>query len=129
MNKFPPGKEEGNRTIAIDFDGVIHNDDKGFHDGTVYGEPIPGALESLKNLASHFKLVIFTAKAKKDRPLINGKTGTELVEEWLQKHNVLQHISEVTAEKPRAIIYIDDNAYRFSNWGDTTTFIKGITSK
>ena len=33
---------EDNNTIAVDFDGVIHNNSKGFHDGTVYGEPIDG---------------------------------------------------------------------------------------
>ena len=26
-----------------------------------------------------------------DRPLVNGMTGIELVEEWLEKHDVLQY--------------------------------------
>ena len=30
------------KNLGIDFDGVIHNDNLGFHDGTVYGEPIEG---------------------------------------------------------------------------------------
>ena len=30
--------------IAIDFDNVIHNNGKGFYDGTCYGKPIDGAI-------------------------------------------------------------------------------------
>jgi hypothetical protein len=123
MISFPPGYE-GKNTIAIDFDGVIHNDNKGFHDGTCYGDLIPGAKESLINLASQYKIVIFTAKAKKDRPLVDGKTGIQLIEEYLQKHDLLQYVSEITSDKPRAILYIDDNAYRFDNWGRTIEFIE-----
>lgn len=123
INQFPPGLEEGKPTIAVDFDGVIHNSDKGYYDGTCYGEPIQGAKSSLESLALKYKIVIFTAKAKPDRPLIEGKTGIELVKEWLLKYNMLQYISNITSEKPRAILYIDDNAYRFDNWSRTISFI------
>jgi len=112
------------KNLGIDFDGVIHNDNLGFHDGTVYGEPIEGSLESIKLLSEFFNIIIFTAKAKKDRPLIDGKSGAELVEEWLLKHNVLKYVSEITAEKPRAILYVDDKGFRFENWQDTMKFIK-----
>ena len=44
-NNFPPGFETDKLNLAIDFDGVIHNMDKGFHDGTCYGEPILGSLD------------------------------------------------------------------------------------
>ncbi len=123
MSKFPPGFESNDKTIAIDFDGVIHNDNKGFFDGTCYGEPIPGAKEALKDLASKYKVVIFTAKAKPDRPIINGLTGRELVAFWLEEHDMLDYVSEITSEKPRAFLYIDDNGYRFENWQDTIHFI------
>ena len=114
------------KNLGIDFDGVIHNDNLGFHDGTVYGEPIVGSLESIKLLSEFFNIIIFTAKAKKDRPLIDGKSGAELVEEWLLKHDVLKFVSDVTAEKPRALLYIDDKGFRFENWQDTMNFIKSI---
>ena len=80
-------KDESN-TIAIDFDGVIHSFELGFHDGTIYGTPLPGSIDNIKRLSEKFKLVIYTAKAKSDRPLINGKTGIELVWEWLKKYNI-----------------------------------------
>jgi len=123
-SKFPPGFEQDANNLAIDFDGVIHNFDKGYHDGTCYGDPIPGSLEALKNLSSKYKIIIFTAKAKPSRPLVNGKTGIELVREWLDKHGVLEYVSEITSEKPRAILYIDDNGYRFNNWENTISFMQ-----
>jgi hypothetical protein len=124
INKFPPGFEQDINNIAIDFDGVIHNFDKGYHDGTCYGEPIPGSLEALKHLSTKYKIIIFTAKAKPNRPLVNGKTGVELVREWLHKHEVLGYVSEITSEKPRAMLYIDDNGYRFINWESAISFIQ-----
>ena len=112
--------------LGIDFDGVIHNDFNGFYDGTIYGEPIPGALDALKALSKHFRIIIFTAKAKPDRPLINGMSGSELVEQWLLKHNVLSCVAEITSEKPRAFLYIDDKGYRFENWNQTLKFIEQL---
>ena len=125
-DNFPPGFEKDAKNIAIDFDGVIHNFDKGFHDGTCYGEPLEGSLEAIKHLSKRFNIVVFTAKAKPSRPLVNGRTGTELVTEWLKEHNVLQYVKEVTAEKPRAFLYIDDKGYRFENWLDTMSFLEGF---
>ena len=120
---FPPGFD-GAKNLAIDFDGVIHNMDKGFHDGTCYGDPLPGSLEALKSLSQKYNIIIFTAKAKSDRPLVNGKTGTELVKEWLEKYDVMQYVDYITAEKPRAILYIDDNGYRHTDWVSTLKFME-----
>jgi hypothetical protein len=124
IDRFPPGFDKDVNNIAIDFDGVIHNFDKGYYDGTCYGEPISGSLEALKFLSKQYKIIIFTAKAKPDRPLVNGKTGVQLVSEWLEKHGVLKYVSEITSEKPRAVLYIDDNGYRFNNWENTLNFIQ-----
>ena len=122
-NNFPPGFDDDAKNLGVDFDGVIHNMNKGFYDGTCYGDPLPGALESLKQLSQKYTIIIYTAKAKSSRPLVEGKTGIELVWEWLKKYNVDQYVKEVTAEKPRAILYIDDNCYRHTNWKDTLNFI------
>ena len=121
---FPPGFDSDIETLAIDFDGVIHNYDKGFHDGTCYGEPLNGSLEAVKTLASKYKIVIYTAKARPDRPLVNGKTGIEHVQEWLEKYEIMKYVHEITAIKPRAILYIDDNCYRFNNWVETLDYLK-----
>ena len=125
-NFYPPGFKPTKITLAIDFDGVIHNADKGWHDGTCYGEPLAGSVESLKILSNEYNIIIFTAKAKPDRPLVDGKTGLQLVEEWMRKYNILEFVSEITSEKPRADLYIDDNGYRFENWNETIKFINKI---
>jgi hypothetical protein len=121
--------EDETKTIAIDFDGVIHSFEFGFHDGTIYGTPLPGSLESIKKIAEKYKIVIYTAKAKKDRPLINGKTGTELVWEWLKKYEIDDLIAEVTAEKPRAVCYIDDKAIQFINWNQALNDLSTFTNE
>ena len=123
INHFPPGFDSETNNLAIDFDGVIHNFDKGYYDGTCYGDPIPGSLKAVRELSKKYKIIIFTAKAKLNRPLVNGKTGTQLVEEWLDKHGILDCVVEITSEKPRAFLYIDDNGYRFENWKDTLKFV------
>jgi len=102
--------------LGIDFDGVIHKNSKGFYDGTIYDNPIEGTEEALKKLSKKYTLICFTTKAKHDRGLVNGRTGIELVWEWLEKHNFAQYISKVTSEKPRAVAYIDDRAVKFIDW-------------
>ena len=122
-NFYPPGFKKDKSTIAIDFDGVIHNANRGWGDGTCYGDPLPESIESIKKLSKKYEIIIFTAKAKKDRPLINGKTGIELVREWLTKYDIIDLVKDITIEKPRAELYVDDNGYRFENWTDTLKFI------
>ena len=102
--------------LGIDFDGVIHKNSKGYYDGTIYDEPIEGVHEALKTLSNKYTLILFTTKAKPDRGLINGRHTVELIWEWLKKHNLDQYISKVTSEKPRAVVYIDDKALRFTSW-------------
>jgi len=122
--QVPPGLESQDNNLAIDFDGVVHTFDRGWHDGTCYGEPIEGSIEAIKELSKKYRIIIFTAKVKEDRPLVNGKTGMTLVNEWLNKYELTSYISEVTSEKPRAKYYIDDKAIRFDNWSDVLGELK-----
>ena len=105
-----------NINIGIDFDGVIHECSKGYYDGTIYDPPVEGALESLAALSEKYSIIVYTCKAKPDRGLVNGKTGTQLVWEWLEKHKLSQFVSKVTSEKPRAVAYIDDKSIKFKDW-------------
>ena len=102
--------------IAVDFDGVIHKSSKGFHNGTIYDDPVDGVEEALKRLSKDYTLIIYTCKANPDRPLINDKTGTELIWEWLRKYGLDKYIEDITYTKPNAKYYIDDKAVRFTNW-------------
>lgn len=117
-NQVPPNCQHDSDNIAIDFDGVIHDFNKGYHDGTCYGEPLPGALEALKNLSEKYNIIIFSSKCLPDRPLVNGLNGKQLIVDWLTKYNVIQYVRDVTHFKPRAKLYIDDKAIRFTSWND-----------
>tara|TARA_Y100000114_G_C11736738_1_gene316600 strand:+ start:741 stop:1127 length:387 start_codon:yes stop_codon:yes gene_type:complete len=102
--------------VGIDFDGVIHKNSKGFYDGTVYDEPVEGVYDALKKLSEKYQIIIFSAKARKDRMLINNKTGDELIWDWLKKYKLDCFVTSVTSEKPRAVFYVDDKSFRFESW-------------
>lgn len=114
-NVFNPSAEES-RTVSVDFDGVIHKCDRGYCGGIIYGDPIENSLDSIMMLSKKYDVVIHSARARTDKPLVNGKTGKELIWEWLDAHGFSSYIKEVTEIKPRAFIYIDDKAIRFENW-------------
>ena len=71
-------------------------------------------MKHLRNCQKNIQLSY--TRAKPDRGLVNGKTGTELVWQWLKNHNMAQFVSKVTSEKPRAVAYIDDKSIRFKEW-------------
>tara|TARA_B100001059_G_C17811047_1_gene572272 strand:- start:888 stop:1286 length:399 start_codon:yes stop_codon:yes gene_type:complete len=119
LNEFNSFVNKSEKTIAIDFDGVIHNDSLGFHDGTIYGDPIDGSLIAIKELSKNYKLIIYTCKANPKRPLIESKNGIDLIWKWLDQHKITNYIDDVIWGKPNAIIYIDDKGYRFQNWHQT----------
>lgn len=105
--------------VAIDFDGVIHKNSKGLHDGTIYDEPVEGAIESIKELSSKYIIIIYSFKGHPDRPLLEGKNGISLVWDWLDKMGIKECVNDVVWGKPNAFIYIDDKGYRFNNWKET----------
>lgn len=103
------------RTIAIDFDGPIHNMDDGFREGELYGMAVPGAFKSMfKLIEAGYDIVIHTTRGS-DPEL------KQAVETWIHD---MQEITGyvfpfmVTSEKIPAISYIDDRAIRFTNWED-----------
>lgn len=118
---------EVNNQIAIDFDGVIHESSKGFGNGGVYDPPMEGSVEALEWFHTKgYTIILLTAKVKADRPLVNGKTGEELIWEWLKHHKIDHYIKEITCEKPRAFVYIDDRGLRFESWKQTLSDFKNI---
>jgi len=117
IEEFVEGvKSQIQKTLVLDFDGVIHKGSKGFHDGTVYDDPVKGTADALRILSSKYRLIILSCKADPKRPLIGGKTGVQLIWEWLDKHDFSQYIEDVTHEKVRAKYYIDDKGITFESW-------------
>ena len=91
-------------TVAVDFDGVLHQRSRRFSD-QVTGDPVPGAAEGLRRLAERYDVVIFTAR-----------TALDPVRQWLTAHGMDGF--EVTHEKPPAEFYIDDHGLHFTTWAD-----------
>ena len=70
------------KTIAIDFDGVIHSYSLGWQNGSIYDLPVFGSQTSIKKLRNKgYRIVIFTAREE-----------LENVEEWLQNNHIEFHI-------------------------------------
>ena len=113
--------DRNTKQLAIDFDGVIHKSSKSFYDGTIYDEPVDGVEEALKQLSKDYTLIIYTCKANPDRPLVNDKTGIELIWEWLEKYELSKYISDITYDKPNAKYYIDDKGIKFTDWDKVIT--------
>jgi ribonucleotide monophosphatase NagD (HAD superfamily) len=110
------------KTIAIDFDGVIHRYSRGWHDGTIYDKPMEGAVDAILRLMKRgYRIVIFTCRAETE-------DGRRDVLKWLDKHfdweRTVGHFyePEVTNVKPKAIAYIDDRGLRFTNWKDMLNY-------
>ena len=46
------------RNAAVDFDGPIHRNSKGFYDGTIYDDPVEGIAEALKELSQTYNIIM-----------------------------------------------------------------------
>lgn len=133
------------QTIAIDFDGVIHAYSKGWQDGTIYDDPIKGALEAIRTLMDMgcSVYILSTRKPRQirkwlrphlisydpfvpagvDEKVLNYGYDLQVIAPWTKfwnKDNVLG----ITNRKLPAVLYIDDRGYRFENWLDT---VKDVT--
>lgn len=108
------------RTIAIDFDGVIHAYSKGWDDGSIYDPPLPGAIEAIKSLQRQNNAVY--VHTSRDPFQVAAwfyqyqvPTVTEFFRDfWSDTECVL-----VTQRKLPALAYIDDRAIRFIDWQQT----------
>jgi len=102
------------KTLAIDFDGVIHKYSKGFQGlDNIYDGPMDGTLNGLKELKDQgFVLKILSSRPK------------EYIQPWLNKHGLDKYISEISNHKFPATIYIDDRGFEFKNWGQCLTNLK-----
>ena len=122
-------------TVAVDFDGVIHAYSKGWQDGSIYDDPMPGAFDGLRKLMESYAVFIHTTRD----PLPVGNWLMErghfdvLVEAtwldvdedgkpdvyndgldrefWNEQGRIL-----VTRRKLPAIAYVDDRGVRFESW-------------
>lgn len=108
------------QTVAVDFDGVLHTYDKGWHDGTIYGDWMPGAVTALSQLMQRYAVFVHTTRnAKQVARWIERQSGygfectTRAPRSgfWNEQGTLL-----ITNRKLAAVAYIDDRAVRFTDW-------------
>jgi len=129
------------KTVAIDFDGVIHRYSKGWQDGSIYDEPNEGAFEYISSLMKDgYSVFIHSSRSPRQikrwlMPYIMvseyetlgmgnnptlwkftryGFTAT-LVPFW-QKFWNKRGVLGITRRKLPAVVYIDDRALRFTDF-------------
>jgi hypothetical protein len=102
--------------LCLDFDGVIHSYESGWHGADVVADgPVPGALEFLAEASRQFRIAVFSSRS-------GQLGGCEAMKGWLEKH--LSSPSgampdwfldiEWPTEKPPAFLTIDDRAITFT---------------
>jgi hypothetical protein len=108
------------KTVALDFDGVIHRYSKGWHNGLCYDPPMHGTEEAISKLfRMNFAVCVFTCR------------DTEQVGIWFCEHlpefrfQIMQPEEKfwnspdtigLTNTKPAAFAYIDDRGIHFKTW-------------
>lgn len=112
------------RTIAVDFDGVIHRYSRGWQDGSIYDEPVAGAFSALNLLMRDYAVFVHTTRdpwpvaawieAGSAIPCtVQVNAGMEF---WNVQGELL-----VTNRKLPAVAYIDDRGIRFTGWNQALT--------
>ncbi|MFJ4192098.1 hypothetical protein [Kitasatospora sp. NPDC089509] len=109
--------------VGVDFDLTTVLHDKGWQDGRIYGDPIPGALEAIRQLMKRRSVFCVTARHRRYHPAVAA---------WFTRHGIPAIVDEdpdrshwlgdqllVTNKKLGAALYIDDRALHFTGDWDT----------
>ncbi len=105
------------KTIALDFDGVIHSYESGWLGEGILEHPLEGAQDFIKDLQDrNFKVIIFSVRAATIK-------GQETIKQWLRQHGFSADI-QITNAKPKASLYVDDRGLRFEgNFDEVLDYI------
>ena len=100
-------------TVAVDFDGVCH--DQMPDPGKKMGRPMPMCKQVMEDMKLNgFQIIIYSARVQewKDKKHIS---------DWMDYFGIPYDSIAIT--KPKADIYLDDHAVRFTSWAQ---FLKDI---
>ena len=112
-----PGK-----TVALDFDGVIHAYSRGWADGTIYDPPVAGAFHAIRRLFdSDFSVFVLSARDPHQIKRWVDQQAEDLIATvvphdmpfWTYKRAL-----GVTNRKLPADVYLDDRALFFDTWAN-----------
>jgi hypothetical protein len=108
-------------SLAVDFDGVIHRYSRGWQDGSIYDQPMDGAIDGLRALMDVEAVFVFTSREPDQVARWLAGYGFQVVADtgpapgrhfWNQRGVLL-----VTNRKLPARAYLDDRAVPFTSWG------------
>ena len=108
------------KTIALDFDGVIHKYAEGWKGETVISSGlVKGTKQAIRQIKDMgFRVVVYSTRASSEK-------GRDAMKVWMKKHAVV--VDEITAKKPPAVVYIDDRGFTFKgDWKEAIEFIKSF---
>jgi hypothetical protein len=139
-------------TVWWDFDGVLHRYSRGWHDGTIYDRPMPGAVDAIRAAMTRWACGVHTTRDTdsvvawlatlglpatdvdlcepcRGSGIIDGPgsrcsecAGTGLLTFWNTRGWLL-----VTNRKLPGIAYVDDRAVRFDgDWSQVMTEIEAL---
>ena len=128
------------RTVAVDFDGVIHAYTRGWQNGDIYDKPNEGALEALEYLLTRWCVVIHTSRSPRQVAgwLMERGFSVTIDSPELETGSISHDGSQglfwstpgillVTRRKYAAIAYIDDRAIRFHDWDQALNDLERVT--
>jgi FMN phosphatase YigB (HAD superfamily) len=120
---FTEQEVEAPKRIMVDFDGTVHKYSKGYFNAQIYDVPTDDAKEALQFLKNEgFEIVIYTTRLSQELHPETYKVNEQAIRNWMDRYGI--PFDRITAEKLLALIYIDDNGFRFSNWKDNIQFLK-----
>jgi hypothetical protein len=97
--------------IAVDFDGVLHSYSSPWQGATVIPDPpVEGAIQWLERMVEHFTVFIFSTRCKEI-------SGPPAMLNWFKEYGLPEGVRRqlyFEAEKPPALIYLDDRAMTFT---------------
>ncbi len=112
---------------------MIHDYKRGWQDGSIYGEFMPGAVAGLSWLMSRYAVFVHTTRnARQVARWIEDRSGhgiectTRVPRKgfWNERGYLL-----VTNRKLPAVVYIDDRGIRFENWDQALAALESKTAE
>jgi hypothetical protein len=114
----------GEKTVGMDFDGVIHDYRNGWEGyGVISGEPVPGIAEQLvKLIGAGYAVKIVTSRAL-------TQEGRTAILKWLADHGMLGcfRIHDIVSQKVPCMVYFDDRAVTYRPGMDLLETVRGFT--